>query len=294
MEAALFRSIAFLLLVASARCAAIAAEPEQPWLTVPAPPPMPVPDMSGRAPVNDIELYYAIFGKGRGNPVVLLHGGLGSSDFWSFEVPRLAKNHEVIVVDNRGHGRSTLSAQPLSYDLMESDVIALMDHLKLAKASIVGWSDGGVVGMVMAIKHRERLGKLVTYGANFSRAGEKERTGPPDPEAKARFAKYLAMAEANYRAVSPTPDGFAGLRRALGAMYANEPELKPADLRTIATPTLIVAGEYEQFYKREHFEELARLIPGAKLAILNNASHGGPNQQPDAFHKIVADFLDAP
>jgi len=265
---------------------------DPPWLKLPEIATAPKPEVSGLASVNGVELYHAIFSKGRGNPVILLHGGLGSSDVWNFEVPQLAKSHEVIVVDSRGHGRSTLGTQPLSYDLMEADVIALMDTLKLAKASVVGWSDGGIIGLVMAIKHCERLDKLVTYGANFSHSGEK--SDPPDPRLRALGAKYMARVEANYRALSPTPDGFPELRKALAAMYAKEPELDPDKLRRITNPTLIMAGEYEQFYKREHFEELAHLIPGAKLVILPQASHGGPAQQPEAFHKIVADFLAVP
>lgn len=285
-------SLGLTLCLSGAAAGAENAVSEPAWQRLPETPPMAKADVSGRAPVNGIELYYAIFNKSGGEPVILLHGGLGSSDVWSFEVPKLAATHQVIVVDSRGHGHSARSAEPFSYQLLESDVVALMDYLNLPKASVVGWSDGGIIGMVMAIRHRERLAKLVTYGSNFSRAGEK--TDPPDPGAKERGAKFMARMEASYRAVSPTPDGFAALRKALAAMYALEPKLNPAELRSIATPTLIIAGEFEQFYKREHFEELSRLIPGARFVILPNASHGGPNQQPEAFHKIVSDFLDAP
>lgn len=258
-------------------------------MTLPELLPMPKADRSGTLPVNDIQMYYATFNEGGGDPVLLLHGGLGSSDVWGFEVPRLAADHEVIVVDSRGHGRSTRSATPFSYELMTSDVVALMDRLGVERASIVGWSDGGIIGLVMAIEHRDRLNKLVTYGANFSHAGDK--TDPPSEEGKALGARYMARAEASYRAVSPTPDGFADLSAALRAMYQSEPDLKPVALATIATPTLIMVGEYEQFYTREHFETMARLIPGATLVVLKDASHGGPAQQPEAFHDVVGRFL---
>src|SRR5438270_11659517 len=96
-----------------------------PWKTLPVVPPMPKADESGLAPVNDIKMYYAVFNKQGKDPVILLHGGLVSSDEWGFEVPLLSKTHKVIIVDSRGHGRSSMSHQPLGYDLMASDVLQL-------------------------------------------------------------------------------------------------------------------------------------------------------------------------
>jgi pimeloyl-ACP methyl ester carboxylesterase len=268
------------------------AAADKPWLTVPDPPAMPKADRSGLAPVNDIQMYYAVFNQSGGDPVLLLHGGLVDSDSWGFEVPLLMKTHEVIVADSRGHGRSTRSAVPFSYALMTSDTIALMDFLKIEKASVVGWSDGGIIGMIMAIEHRERVNKLVTYGANFSHAGH--RKDPPSEEFKALGARFMVRVEADYRSVSPTPREFLAFRAALRQMYQTEPALRPEALATIRAPTLVIAGEHEQFYTREHFETMAQLIPDARLVILPNASHGGPRQQPAAFHEIVAGFLDAP
>jgi pimeloyl-ACP methyl ester carboxylesterase len=99
---------------------------------------MPNADEGGLASVNDIRMYYAIFNKDGKDPVNLLHRGLGSPDHWGFEVPRLSKTHKVIIVDSRGHGPSTKSDKPFSYNLMASDVLQLMDYLKIKKASIVG------------------------------------------------------------------------------------------------------------------------------------------------------------
>ncbi len=138
------------------------------WKTLPDTPPMPQADESGLAPVNDIKMYYAIFNKDGQEPVILLHGGLVSSDVWSLEVPLLSKTHKVIIVDSRGHGRSTMSNQPLGYNLMASDVLQLMDYLKIKNASIVGWSDGGIIGLILAIKYPERVNKLFTFGTNYT------------------------------------------------------------------------------------------------------------------------------
>jgi pimeloyl-ACP methyl ester carboxylesterase len=258
------------------------------WKTLPEVPAMPKADESGLAPVNDIKMYYAIFNKAGGNPVILLHGGFANSDFWGFEVPMLLKTHEVIVVDNRGHGRSTMSDQPFSYNLMTSDVLKLMDDLKVKKASIVGWSDGGIIGLLMAIHYPDRIDKLFTYGANFDHSGDSKE--PMDP---VMSSKFMAKAKADYQRLSPTPDDFTNFRSAIGKMYGLEPNLKPADISTIKAPTIIARGQYEQFIKPEHFEALTNLIPGAKLVVIPNVSHGGPLQDPYSFHQAVINLLDS-
>lgn len=278
--------LVFLLLVALGP--RVVAQTETPlWKTQPVPPPLPKADKSGFAPVNQINLYYAVFNQNGKDPVILLHGGFVSSDEWGFEVPLLSKTHQVIVVDSRGHGRSTLGSAPLSYELLSSDVLALMDYLNIKKASIVGWSDGGIIGMILAAEYPQRIDKLFTFGANYNLAGYKNETG--DPEAGKRF---MANAEANYRKVSATPDSFAQLKTALGKMYSSEPNLNPAELKTIKAPTVIACGQYEQFIKAEHFRELTALIPAAKLVVIPNVSHGGPLQDPISFHEAVAGLLD--
>ena len=257
------------------------------WQTLPMEPPIPAADQSGLAPVNDIKIYYAVFNKKGKDPVFLLHGGLGSSDTWGFEVPLLLKTHMVVIVDSRGHGRSSMSDQPLSYGLMSSDVLQLMDFLQIKTASIVGWSDGGIIGFLLAIQHPERVKKLFTFGANYNSSGDK-----PASSDTSMAARYMARAAANYRRLSPTPDSFFALRKALGKLYSSEPNLTAAELKMIKAPTVIAFGQYEQFIKREHFEEMARLIPNARLVMLPNVSHGGPIQDPMRFHEAVMSWLE--
>jgi len=257
------------------------------WKTLPDAPVMPQPDESGLATVNDIKMYYAIYNKDGKDPVILIHGGFVSSDEWGFEVPLLSKTHKVIVADSRGHGRSTISDQPFSYNLMASDVLQLIDYLKIEKISIVGWSDGGVIGLILAINNPERINKLFTFGANYNLSGYKNE--PLDPEVRDRF---MTKVQANYKKLSPNPDGFVVLRNALGKMYSTEPNLNPEELKTINVPTVIACGQYEQFISLEHFQNLAHLIPSAKLVIIPNVSHGGPLQDPTKFHEAIMDLLD--
>ena len=134
------------------------------------------------------------------------HGGFVSSDYWSFEVPLLAKTHKVIVVDSRGYGRITMSHQPLSYELMASDVLNLMDYLKIERTSIVGWSDGGIVGMLLAIQRPDRIDRLFTYGSNYNHSGYKSEAGD-----SAMATRFMSQVQENYRRISPTPDGFSNL-----------------------------------------------------------------------------------
>ena len=262
------------------------------WATLPDPPGMPIPEEHGFVTSHGAHLYYAVFNRNGGRPVILLHGGMSSSDSWGFEVPRLSAQHEVVVMDSRAHGRSGGATGPITYDLMASDVLSLMDALHLRRASIVGASDGAIIGLLLAVHNPERLDKLFAWGANFSTHAE--RQSPPDPSMKSVGATYLVKMEANYRTLSPTPDGFPNLLKTLGRMYATEPNLTPAELHHISAPTVIADGEYEQFIDPAHTSLMAQSIPGAKLVIIPKVSHGGPQQDPAAFHHAVAELLDSP
>src|ERR1700744_3612380 len=134
------------------------------WQTL-APTPAPIAtDRSGETEANGIKIHYAIYG--HGSPVIFLHGGLANTDYWGNQVPALAAHHTVILMDSRGHGRSTRDARPYGYDLMADDVVALMDVLKIPKADVVGWSDGGVLGIDLAMHHKDRVGKVFAFAAN--------------------------------------------------------------------------------------------------------------------------------
>src|SRR5271157_1171982 len=127
------------------------------WETLP-PTPAPIPtDRVGEAEANGIKIHYAVYGQG--SPVIFLHGGLANTDYWGNQVPAVAAHHTVILMDSRGHGRSTRDARPYGYDLMADDVVALMDSLNIPRADIVGWSDGAILGIDLAMRHKGRVGK---------------------------------------------------------------------------------------------------------------------------------------
>jgi pimeloyl-ACP methyl ester carboxylesterase len=273
---------AILVLFASAS-SAVAAEK---WLSCPPPPAMPAADESGRASVNGIRMYYAIYGKGRGNPILLIHGGMGSADVWSFEVPKLSQTHEVIVADSRGHGRSSRTDATYSYHLMAEDYIALLDWLDVPKVALVGWSDGGIIGLDIAMNHPGRLTKLFAQAANATPAGLN-----PNPDLSGLGAA-CQRDEAEYKRLSPTPGDFAAFKAAIETMWETEPNYSADDLRKITVPTEIAVGDHDEFILPEHSRYLAETIPGARLVILKNVSHMAIYQDPDQYIDAIEAFVD--
>jgi pimeloyl-ACP methyl ester carboxylesterase len=262
----------------------VSARAEEIWQTLPKPPAMPAPVESGMAPVNDIQIYYAVYGQGA--PVLLIHGGLGHADVWGFQVPALAETHKVIVADSRGHGRSTRSDQPIGYALMADDYLALLDHLGIDQVALVGWSDGGIIGLDIAIRHPERLSRLFAFGANYAPAGVKPSVAD-DPT----FNAYIARAGEDYARLSPTPDEFDAFVAQISEMWAREPNYSKEQLKAITVPTVIFDGAHDEAIEPGHTAEMAELIPGAKLVIMKDASHFAMWQQPDVFNATVLEFL---
>lgn len=261
-----------------------APQAQEVWQAVPEPPPMPAPAETGTAAVNDIRMHYAVYGEGE--PVLLIHGGLGHADVWGFQVPMLAERYRVIVADSRGHGRSTRSGQPFGYRLMADDYLALLDHLGLDKVALVGWSDGGIIGLDIAIRHPERLTKLFAFAANYTPEGVKPSVAE-DPT----FNAYIARMAEDYARLSPTPGEFDAFVAQISEMWASQPNYGQDQLEAIATPTVIFVGEHDEAIKPEHTKEMAELIPGAKLVIMEGASHFAMLQKPDAFNAAALEFL---
>ena len=275
-----FRNLA-LVLVVSLLWGTARAEPQ--WLTLPPTPTLPKAEESGFAPVNGIKIWYATFGKGE--PVILLHGGLANSNYWGHQVPVLAERYRVIVMDSRGHGRSTRDERPYGYELMASDVIGLMDFLKIPKAAVVGWSDGAILGLEIALRHRARLSKLYAFAANSDPSGVKDVDKSPV------FTAFIARAEKEYEALSATPGQYKPFLEQISRMWATQPHYTAADLNGITTPTWIVDADHDEAIKRENTEFMAAQIPGAGLLIQPEVSHFSFLQDPAQFTWSVMHFL---
>ncbi|MFA1675551.1 alpha/beta fold hydrolase [Rhizobium mongolense] len=268
----------------SAVLAAASAQSAERWAELPAFPPMPPAKTSGMAPVNDIKMYYAEYGAG--DPIVFIHGGLGSADVWGRQVEDFAKDHLVIVADSRGHGRSTRSGQPFGYDLMTSDYVALLDYLKLDKVTLVGWSDGGIIGIDMAMKHPEKLTRLIAQAANVTTEGVK-----PDVMTNKTFSDYIKSAGEAYKKLSPTPNEYDAFVNQISAMWMSEPAWTAADLGKITVPVTLAIGDHDEAIKLDHTERMAKEIPGAKLVILKDASHFAMLQDPEGYDAMIRDAM---
>jgi pimeloyl-ACP methyl ester carboxylesterase len=261
---------------------------EEPWMRLPPTPALPASVSSGWQAVDGIRLWYAVFGARQGVPVLLLHGGLANSDYWGGIVPLLARDREVIVLDSRGHGRSGRDATQIGYELMARDALALLDRLGIARAFVVGWSDGAITGLEIAIHHPERLAGLFAFAANSDPSGVK------DVRASPVFSAFIARAAQEYARLNPTPGGYAAFDADIERMWAREPNFPAATLRAIKARVWIVDGDHDEAITRENTDHMAGLIPDAREMILPGVSHFAFLQDPQMFAFAVDHFLAAP
>jgi pimeloyl-ACP methyl ester carboxylesterase len=241
---------------------------------------------------NGARIWYASFGADTSAdrpPVILLHSGEASSDIWGWQVPALIADHRrVIVIDSRGHGRSSWDGR-IGYELMEGDVIAVMDAVGVRQADVVGWSDGAIVGLIMAMKNPQRVGRVFAFGANTDVVGGLKPLGALAPAS--RSAEALLRAE--YARDTGTASGFDGLVAADVWMQLTQPNYLAGKLAAIRGPAVAIAdGDHDELIRHRHTEYLARTIPGATLIWLPHAGHFAPLQSPDAFNAAMLDFLD--
>ena len=270
-------------ILAAALLAATAAQAQQ-WMTLPPTPVLPKPDKSGYAPVNGIRIWYAEFGKGE--PVLFVHGGLANSNYWGHQVRAFKDRYRVIVMDSRGHGRSTRNAQPYGYDLMASDVIGLLDHLKIKKVALVGWSDGAIIGLDIAMHHPDRLSKLFAFAANI------DPSGVSDASHSQVVGQYIPRAGREYAALSPTPKQYESFLKQITFMWNSQPHWTKADFARIKVPTWIVDADHDEMINHDQPRTMADWTPGAGLLIEPDVSHFAFLQDPAQFNRDVAHFLE--
>lgn len=278
------RALLVLLIVLAAPVASNPSYGQPRWQTLPPTPALPAATRSGHAPVNGIRIWYAAYGKGE--PVILLHGGLANANYWGHQVRALQQRYQVIVMDSRGHGRSTRDQRPYGYDLMADDVVALMDFLKLRKAAIVGWSDGAILGIDLAMRYPQRISRVFAFAANTDPSGVTENV-----EKNPTFARFIDRAGKEYEKLSATPKEYQAFVDAISRMWATEPNWTPAQLTAIKVPIQVVDGDHDEAIKRAHTERMAEQIPGAGLLIQPNTSHFSFIQDAAQFSQDVLHFL---
>jgi pimeloyl-ACP methyl ester carboxylesterase len=264
---------------------------DEPWQRLPPTPELPAKTISRHATVNGASIWYADWNRAaRGTPVLLLHGGYANANYFGNLIPFLIQHgYRVIAIDSRGHGRSTRTEAPYTYHLMASDVIGVLDALKVRRVSLVGWSDGGCIGLDIAINNPDRLRRLFAFGADANASGLTD-----DYATNPVFSAFMARVRDEYRKLSPTPDQWDGFDAAVNAMWVTLPNFTQEQLHSIHVPTTIADGEHDEGIRPEHTRYIAAAIPGAHLVILPNVSHFAMLQDPAAFNAAVLNFLRGP
>lgn len=224
----------------------------------------------------DIKLNY--IEKGEGKPLIMIHGNEESCVYFKGQFDYFAdKGFRCIAPDSRAHGDTPRGTAPLTIRQMTDDIIGFMDELGIEKADFIGFSDGGNIMLIMAMKYPERIGKMVVDGANLDLSGA------------APWAIDWVMGEYNTAAEKADEDPAAKLKMEIIGLMVNDPDIDPEELTKINVPTLVMAGE-EDLILKEHTELIASKIPGAELAFCAG-DHFCARENPDAFNAIVGPFL---
>jgi len=248
-------------------------------------PRLPDTETWGVVDTDGASIWYAIFGAGPA--VILLHGGLGHSGNWGYQAQALVDaGRQVIVIDSRGHGRSTHDGRPYGYDLMAADVLAVMDELSLDKAALVGWSDGACTALIVADQAPERVKGVFFFACCMDPGGAREFV------ATAVIDRCFSQHRKDYTALSATPDQFDEFVQDVSLMMKTEPNYTAEDLGRIAVPVAVVLGAHDEFIKPEHAAYLQRSLPNAELTTLPSVSHFAPLQRPEQFNRELLGFLD--
>lgn len=231
---------------------------------------------SGKVKVKDADLYYETYGKGE--PLLLLHGNSQSMSVFKKQIKAFSKKYKVIAVDTRGQGKSTdFSTGPLSYDLYAEDMKILLDSLHINKTNILGWSDGGNTGLIMAAKYPNYVDKLAITGAC---------TNPED----AVSTRTLEEVRKAIESLKTKLDAQSKYQVKLFTMLLTEPHITALDLKKIKAPVLVMAGEKDMILEK-HTKFIAANIPKSQLFIFKGASHDVPVEKVSEFNTEVITFL---
>jgi pimeloyl-ACP methyl ester carboxylesterase len=258
---------------------------------------------TGYAPVNGLKMYYEIHGSGSGEPLVLLHGSfMAITNNWTGWIGELSKTRQVIAVEMQGHGRTADINRDFSYENLADDIAAILDHLKIKQADLLGYSLGGGVAMQVAIRHPEKVRKVVSISAVLRKNGLVQEALDAFPHLTADAFKGSPI-ETEYKKLSPTPNEFPSFVKRVLA-----PELKPYDfgadkLKATKAPFFFIHGDADGV-RLDHIAEMFRLKDGeimgdlrprseSRLAVLPNTTHVTLMEKGSAIIPMVNDFLDA-
>ncbi len=257
------------------------------------------PDQKGYAPVNSLNLYYEIYGKG--DPVVLLHGSYMTIGMnWGELIPELAKTQQVIALEMHGHGRTNMTDAPFSYASFSNDVAGLMQHLKIPKADVIGYSLGGTVAFDFAIRYPDMVDRLVIISSVFKLDGWHEAAIEVFPMITPEFLAQTPL-KTEYDRLSPHPEKWTAFAKKMIAFDTVYFDLGKENIANIKSPVLIISGDNDGV-DLDHLAEMYRLVGGAvfadmvglpksRLAIIPGQSHVSLMMQTEALMDVISPFL---
>jgi len=231
--------------------------------------------------IRGIKMYTETYGQGR--PILFIHGNSGSGGNFFKQVPYFSKKYKVIIADSRNQGKSADRGDSLTYEMMADDYAALLDAMKIDSAYVVGWSDGGINGLLLAIRHPKKVKKLAITGANLR------------PDNSAIPQELLDMITPVYNGLKNKGDRneMENTGYKLVRLLIEQPNIPVTDLQKIGCPTLVIGGDHDVI-KEEHTMEIYKNIPNAYLWILPNSGHSTPIKYADEFNKKIDQFFNNP
>lgn len=229
--------------------------------------------------VNGVQLYYEVYGAGE--PLLLVHGNGGSIAGWRMQIPYFRNLFTVIAVDSRAQGKSGSNNEDLTYEMMTDDLAALIEHLDLGPVNVLGWSDGGIQALMLAMRHPDKVRKIIAMAANLN----------PSSAALADGVEEALKGYLDMLASDNNPTNLQKLK--VAGITLSQPDIKPEELEAIAAPTLILVGDHD-FIRDEHTLEIFHHVPNSQLGIFPNATHTVPFDEPELFNAAVDRFLRTP
>jgi len=228
--------------------------------------------------IRGFKMYAETYGTGQ--PLLIIHGNGGSINNFLYQVPYFSKKYKVIVADSRAQGNSKDEADSLSYEMMADDYAALLDQMKIDSAYVIGWSDGGINGLLLAIRHPEKVKKLAVTGANLW----------PDTTAVVNEVEQMVLPSYNVLKTKRDKNAQEKAGWKLLRLLIEEPHIPLTDLHKISIPTLVIGGDHDVI-KPEHTLLIAQNIPNSYLWILPNSCHSTPIIYKDEFNKEIDAFF---
>lgn len=252
------------------------------WTRIPPAEEMPPAEITGAAPVNKINMYYAVYGDSTKTPLLFIHGGLGHADLWAAQIKSLSNDFRVIVADTRGHGRSTHDGQPFSYDLLADDYLALLDHLQIDKVHLIGWSDGANIGYQISLTAPERLASHFAFAGNVTLDAIH-----PTVQDNEVFAAYVNMMAKDYDDLSSSETPFEALLADMSKLWSTEKPGGLTSLQAVDVPTFVVHAAQDEAIKFDHALQIRLAIQPSGLIVIGGASHFAPLQVPERFTDLI-------